>query len=339
MSEEKTSIGFGLGLIAGVVGGIVAGVLLAPKDENHAKFNAGMVKQGDKVHMVYRWSKQNGIATDANEKKTGIVYLDDFVSYAELTPEGKLVSDLDEQGLIKYYIENPKTPVYAQDPRIVEFEGEYIIFFVSYDLKICRVGMARTKDFKKIEPIGIIPSNDWDKDAFILPERINGKIVYIHRIEPNIQIDYFDSFDEMIDPEYWNHYNEKIHEQVVMKSEYPWENRKIGGSVPPIKTPEGWLFIYHGVADDREPFCYRAGAALLDLENPSKVIARLPYPILEPTEDYEVAGDVPNVVFPVGAYIHEGYVYISYGGADKVVALCRFKYDELMEEFRKNPIK
>ena len=178
------------------------GVLLAPKDENHAKFNAGMVKQGDKVHMVYRWSKQNGIATDANEKKTGIVYLDDFVSYAELTPEGKLVSDLDEQGLIKYYIENPKTPVYAQDPRIVEFEGEYIIFFVRYDLKICRVGMARTKDFKKIEPIGIIPSNDWDKDAFILPERINGKIVYIHRIEPNIQIDYFDSFDEMIDPEY-----------------------------------------------------------------------------------------------------------------------------------------
>ena len=193
------------------------GVLLAPKDENHAKFNAGMVKQGDKVHMVYRWSKQNGIATDANEKKTGIVYSDDFVSYAELTPEGKLVSDLDERGLIKYYIENPKTPVYAQDPRIVEFEGEYIIFFVRYDLKICRVGMARTKNFKKIEPIGIIPSNDWDKDAFILPERINGKIVYIHRIEPNIQIDYFDSFDEMIDPEYWNHYNEKIHEQADQK--------------------------------------------------------------------------------------------------------------------------
>ena len=131
----------------------------------------------------------------------------------------------------------------------------------------------------------------------------------------------------------------KIHEKVIMKSEYEWENKKIGGSVPPIKTSEGWLFIYHGVADDREPFCYRAGAALLDLENPSKVIARLPYPILEPTEDYEVAGDVPNVVFPVGAYIHEGYVYISYGGADKVVALCRFKYDELMEEFRKNPIK
>ena len=315
------------------------GVLLAPKDENHAKFNAGMVKQGDKVHMVYRWSKQNGIATDANEKKTGIVYSDDFVSYAELTPEGKLVSDLDEQGLIKYYIENPKTPVYAQDPRIVEFEGEYIIFFVRYDLKICRVGMARTKDFKKIEPIGIIPSNDWDKDAFILPERINGKIVYIHRIEPNIQIDYFDSFDEMIDPEYWNHYDEKIHEQVVMKSEYPWENRKIGGSVPPIKTPEGWLFIYHGVADDREPFCYRAGAALLDLENPSKVIARLPYPILEPEEGYEVKGDMNNVVFPVGAYIHDGYLYLSYGGADKVVALCRFSYYELLKELKKNPCK
>lgn len=312
------------------------GVVLAPKDKEHAKFNAGMVKQDDKVHMLYRWSKSTGIWTG---EKTGIRYAEDFVSYAELTPEGKLVSDLDDKGFIKYYIEDPKTPLYSQDPRIVEFEGEYIIFFVRWDLDLCKVGMAKTKDFKKVEPIGIIPTTDWDKDAFILPERINGKIVYIHRIGADIQIDYFDELEDMLDPEYWDHYEDKIHEKVIMKSEYEWENKKIGGSVPPIKTSEGWLFIYHGVADDREPFCYRAGAALLDLENPSKVIARLPYPILEPTEDYEVAGDVPNVVFPVGAYIHEGYVYISYGGADKVVALCRFKYDELMEEFRKNPIK
>ena len=132
---------------------------------------------------------------------------------------------------------------------------------------------------------------------------------------------------------------EEIKQEDIMKSEYPWENRKIGGSVPPIKTPEGWLFIYHGVADDREPFCYRAGAALLDLENPSKVIARLPYPILEPEEGYEVKGDMDNVVFPVGAYIHDGYLYMSYGGADKVVALCRFSYDELLKELKKNPCK
>ena len=198
--------------------------------------------------------------------------------------------------------------------------------------------MARTKDFRRIEPIGIIPTRDWDKDAFILPERINGKIVYIHRIEPNIQIDYFDTFEDMLDSDYWDHYEEKIHEQVVIKSEYPWENKKVGGSVPPIKTPEGWLFFYHGVANDREPFCYRVGAALLDLENPSKVIARLPYPILEPTEDYERVGDVNEVVFPVGAYIHNGYIYMSYGGADKVVALCRLRYDELMEELKAHSV-
>lgn len=311
------------------------GVLLAPRDKEHAKFNAGMVKQGDIVHMLYRWSRSTEIWTG---EKTGVLYAEDYVSYAQLTPEGKLLSDRDEEGFIKYYIENPKTPIYAQDPRIVEFEGEYIIFFARYDLKSCRVGMARTKDFRRIEPIGIIPTRDWDKDAFILPERINGKIVYIHRIEPNIQIDYFDTFEDMLDSDYWDHYEEKIHEQVVIKSEYPWENKKVGGSVPPIKTPEGWLFFYHGVANDREPFCYRVGAALLDLENPSKVIARLPYPILEPTEDYERVGDVNEVVFPVGAYIHNGYIYMSYGGADKVVALCRLRYDELMEELKAHSV-
>ena len=170
------------------------GVVLAPKDKEHAKFNAGMVKQGDKVHMLYRWSKSTGIWTG---EKTGIRYAEDFVSYAELTPEGKLVSDLDDKGFIKYYIEDPKTPLYSQDPRIVEFEGEYIIFFVRWDLDLCKVSMAKTKDFKKVEPIGIIPTTDWDKDAFILPERINGKIVYIHRIGADIQIDYFDELEDI----------------------------------------------------------------------------------------------------------------------------------------------
>ena len=85
------------------------GVVLAPKDKEHAKFNAGMVKQGDKVHMLYRWSKSTGVWTG---EKTGIRYAEDFVSYAELTPEGKLVSDLDDKGFIKYYIEDPKTPLY-----------------------------------------------------------------------------------------------------------------------------------------------------------------------------------------------------------------------------------
>ena len=302
------------------------GVILRPKDNMHAKFNAGMIKIGNKVHMLYRWAE-----TTKNREGTLINYKQDYVAYAELDLDGKLVKDHDEPLIAPF---NEFNIAGCQDPRIVEFEGEYYIFFSSWNLICCRVGIAKTKDFKSIEQIGIIPTNAWDKDAFILPERINGKIVYIHRIEPNIQIDYFNTFEEMLDVNYWQNYSDKVHDQVVIRGEYAWENKKVGGSIPPIKTELGWLFIYHGVANDREPFCYRAGVAVLDINNPSKVVARLPYPLLEPIEDYEINGDIDNVVFPQGAYINDGWLYISYGGADKVVAMARVRYDELIDELK-----
>ena len=88
-------------------------------------------------------------------------------------------------------------------------------------------------------------------------------------------------------------------------------------------TEDGWLLIYHAVETfPDQPFIYRAGAALLDAANPSQVIARLPYPILEPETDYELYGDVGNVVFPVGGYVYDGDLYISYGAADRCVALA-----------------
>ena len=85
--------------------------------------------------------------------------------------------------------------------------------------------------------------------------------------------------------------------------------------------------------------CYRAGAALLDLKNPSKVIARLPYPILEPETDYERKGDVDTVVFPVGGYVYKGDLYISYGGADRCVAIAMIPLDKLLKELEKYPVK
>lgn len=101
-----------------------------------------------------------------------------------------------------------------------------------------------------------------------------------------------------------------------------------------VVDDKGWLLIYHGVEDhpNQKPiFTYRAGAALLDLKNPSKVIGRLPYPILEPETDYEKFGYVDNVVFPVGGDLHNGYLYMSYGGADRCVAMARTPLDGLLD--------
>ena len=307
------------------------GVVLHPK-EGHAKFNAGMIKIGERVEMLYRWSESTKVWTGAH---TGLVYKQDYIARAQLDPSGKLIHDFDEPFIAPF---NDWSAEGCQDPRIVPFEGRYYIFYTCWDLNCARVGINVTDNFETSEHLGIIPTNEWDKDAFILPERVGGKIVYIHRIEPDIQIDYFDDFSQMFDPDYWKDYHTKKRERVVIKGVEPWEGKKVGGSVPPIKTELGWLFCYHGVGLDRDPFCYRAGLAVLDLQNPSKVVARLPYPILEPEEPYECEGDVNNVVFPQGMYSYDGYVYLSYGGADKVVALCRYEYNELISELNKHRI-
>lgn len=307
------------------------GMVLQPARETEAVFNAGMVKQGETVHMLYRRAE----VADRGDGKS-LRYEKNEICYARLDLQGRVLEDRRSKAVII-----PETRWEAggcEDPRIVPFEGVYYVFYSAFDGEVCRVGVARTRDFESYEKLGVIPTRQWDKDAFILPERVGGKIVYIHRIEPDIEMDFFDTVEDMFDEEYWAHYGEKVHERVVLTGVEAWESAKVGGSVPPIKTQEGWLLLYHGVGRDREPFCYRAGAALLDLENPARIKARLPYPLLEPETEYECEGDVNNVVFPQGAYIHEGWLYISYGAADKRVAMARVRYDELLGELRRHPV-
>jgi predicted GH43/DUF377 family glycosyl hydrolase len=230
----------------------------------------------------------------------------------------------------------PEEAMGCEDPRIVEFENEIYIFYTAFDGVKARVAIARTDDFIKYEKLGVINHYSWDKDAFIFPERIQGKIAYLHRVEPGIQLDYFNSFDQLLSNTNWENYEDKVASSTIIHREHLWENQKIGGSVPPIKTEKGWLLLYHAVDD---AFVYRGSVALLDLKNPAKVIARIPYPLLEPEEDYEKYGDVNNVVFPEGAYIFGKELFIYYGVADKYIALAKIGLKELLDELDKYPVK
>ena len=111
-----------------------------------------------------------------------------------------------------------------------------------------------------------------------------------------------------------------------MKPEQTWESSKIGAGPPPIKTREGWVLIYHGVDENT---VYRAGVALLDLKDPSKVNSRSIHPILDPEKEYERIGDVPNVVFPEGAVVIDDELFVYYGGADKVCCVATVPLAEL----------
>ena len=342
------------------------GIVLRPADDQPytvAKFNAGMTLVDDVVHMVYRyteWRSEFDPATQSN-------YAVDETRTARLTPHGAVLFDSNRTLLAP---SEPWDASGCQDARVIPFEGAYYLVYCGWDKDVApagqdraRVGIARTDDFITAEKLGFVDHYTWDKDAFIFPERINGKIAYVHRVSPNIQIDYFDSFEELLDLRNWADYEQRVEASTVLRAAFSWECGKVGGSVPSIRTEDGWLLIYHAVetfpdrpfswqeaaaaSQDREkaaelfaaqPFIYRAGAALLDAANPSQVIARLPYPILEPETDYELYGDVGNVVFPAGGYVYDGDLYISYGAADRCVTLAKAPLAELLRELRRHRI-
>ncbi len=284
--------------------------------ESRAVLNPGTVREEDYVHMLYRAVEGDNFST---------------LGYAKLDREGNII-ERRKQPVIK------RTGIYesqgCEDPRIIKFNGIYYIFYSAYDGKEVRICAASTDDFINYKKYGVILPDIWDKDAMIFPELVGNKIIFIHRIEPNIQFAYFDNIEQLLYPDngYWQNYLPNLEKYTVLSREFDWESKKIGAGPPPIKTDSGWLLIYHGVDDN---LIYRAGVALLDLESPDKVIARYPYPILEPERDYEQKGDVPNVVFPEGTAVFDNKLYVYYGGADKVISLATIELNELLHGLEK----
>jgi len=122
---------------------------------------------------------------------------------------------------------------------------------------------------------------------------------------------------------------------VVAGPAYSWEGSRIGAAAPPVRTERGWLLLYHGVD---EHAVYRVGAMLLDLADPSKVIARTRRFIMEPEEYYERVGLViPNVIFPAGSVVTDGLLRIYYGCADTAIALATVRLDELVDHVLAEP--
>jgi predicted GH43/DUF377 family glycosyl hydrolase len=110
----------------------------------------------------------------------------------------------------------------------------------------------------------------------------------------------------------------------------------LGGGCPPIETEHGWLLIYHGVKDAIKGYEYSACAALLDLNDPRKEVARLPYPLFKPELDYELAGDVDDVCFPTGTVLLNDTLYIYYGAADDIIACASVSFSGLINELLLN---
>jgi predicted GH43/DUF377 family glycosyl hydrolase len=307
---------------------------------NGAIFNPGAWYEDGKIHLLFRAIPSGYKRIKLNGKAEGepeYGFSDDYISYIGYAiSENGIDFEINETPFIA-----PNSTSFnkfgAEDPRISKIDDDYLITYTALSKPAfdpndgVRIGLATTKDFKTIENHGISgPPNKRDKDAIIFPKRINGKIGMIHRINPNMQLIWFDSMEELCNPpaEKWEKHLANIDDHAFMKPKFEWENLKIGGGPTPIETEHGWLIIYHGVNENHE---YRTGLALLDLDDPSKVIARVPYPVMEPTQDFELKGDVPNVVFPEGAVVIDGTLHVYYGAADLVIGHASAPLKEVLD--------
>ncbi len=281
--------------------------------------NAGVVKFNDRYIMIFRSHKLNGRSILGKaESDDGFNFKVDKEPFMVPATEG-IFKEYEEYGV--------------EDPRIVFLDGEHLITYSAYSRHGVRVGLAKTRDFKYVERFSFITEADY-RNVVIFPEKFNG--LYARLDRPHSEISPWSIWISYSpDLRYWGE------SKLIMKPvPYHWDEMKIGPGAPPVKTPRGWLNIYHGVFPTMDGCVYRLGVALHDLEDPSQIIAVGDEWILQPEEVYETTGYVHNVVFTCGAVPREdGSIKIYWGGADKVMCVGTANIEELVDFCLDNPRK
>lgn len=330
------------------------GIILSETEldfENDGVLNPAIMQEGNTVHVFYRAVRRGNYST---------------IGYAKLEGPLKVVERKKEPLLIP----STEDEVHGiEDPRIVKIDTVYYLTYCAYDgvnalgsyatstnlIDFVKQGVMVPKvtydEFRRLTqchgPLNEkyerfhvhnnVKSNPnrkmllWDKNLMFFPRKINGQFTFLHRIRPDIQIVSVKSFD-VLTKEFWNDYLLNFDKHILMTSKYDHEIGYIGGGCPPIETKAGWLLIYHGVHDTAEGYVYSACAALLDLKNPAKEIARLPYALFKPELPWELSGYVNNVVFPTGTSLFDGRLYMYYGAADKRIAAASVNLEDLITE-------
>jgi beta-1,4-mannooligosaccharide/beta-1,4-mannosyl-N-acetylglucosamine phosphorylase len=224
--------------------------------------------------------------------------------------------------------------VESYDPRVVELEGRYYVTWCN-NYHGYTIGMGYTDDFKTFHQMenSFLPFN---RNGVLFPRKIKGDYVMLSRPSDTGHTPFGDIFlSRSTDLVHWGRHR---HVMSPKKGPVTWQCTKIGAGPVPIETREGWLLIYHGVLTSCNGFVYNMGAALLDLDQPWKVLYRTSPYLLNPRMPYECVGDVPNVVFPCAALSDAatGRIAVYYGAADTVTGLAFCRVDELIDFIKNN---
>ncbi|HVN47510.1 MAG TPA: glycoside hydrolase family 130 protein [Bacteroidota bacterium] len=280
-------------------------------------YNSAVVPHHGAFVGVFRADQRNGRATlFSGKSKNGIQWT--------IGPDP--IQWVDEHG-------NPNPTSYAYDPRLVQIDNTFYITWCD-DLRGASIGLGRTKDFKTFTRMSN-PLMPFNRNGVLFPRKVNGKYILLSRPSDSGHTPFGDIFmSESPDMIHWGN-----HKFVMSKGGQGWwQGVKIGAGPVPIETTEGWLLFYHGVSTTCNGFVYSFGAAILDLDQPHKVLYRTRDYLLTPEKLYETSGFVPNVVFPC-ANLYDaktGRIAIYYGAADTTTALAFTQIDELIDYIKKN---
>jgi predicted GH43/DUF377 family glycosyl hydrolase len=326
-----------------------------PDFEVIGAFNAGVARYGGEILLLLRVAERprsdrpNVVRTPVWDAAKGELRIDEFDlsggqydvsdprSIREISPNGRwyLTSisylrvarsrdgrnfTVDDEAFL--FPGNALESYGVEDPRITEIDGVYYITYSAVSPFGIAVGLASTRDFVSVQRHGLIlpPEN---KDVVLFPEAIGGHYYALHRPVPK----------GMGSPEIWiakspDLYHWGEHRPLLGLRPGKWDSRRLGGGAVPIRTPHGWLELYHA-ADDEDRYCM--GAVLLDLDDPTRVIARSDEPIFEPEADYEIEGFYGRVVFSCGVLVEEDEVEMYYGAADTSMACAEMSLKEILD--------
>jgi predicted GH43/DUF377 family glycosyl hydrolase len=288
--------------------------------EAEATFNPSVIAADKKFHMVYRATSTDGVSSIGHAvSKDGIKFTD---RNQLITP----IRDWEKLG--------------CEDPRVTEFEGKYYIFYTAvsaFSADGIKIGVATTTDFNTLEEKHLVtPFNA--KAMTLFPERIGGKIVAMLTVNTDrppakIALAFFERIEDLWSEAYWKEWYEHLNEHVLEIEQNDKDQIEVGST--PIKTKSGWLIFYSYIYNYfSPPATFGVQAALLSLYDPKQIVGEVKRPFLVPEEEYELYGRVPHIVFPSGAMVKKGKVYLYYGATDTTSCVAMTDLDDLLEELR-----
>ncbi len=306
--------------------------------ESKATFNPAAVLARGKVHIVYRAIGDNDSSALGYAGSYDGYNITDRPTYAIFRRDNHFHRpDLKASPID--YVSGGGWNGGCEDPRLTLLGDTVYMLYTAFDgwgsLRIALTSI-KLEDFEKQKwnwkkPVLISPPGEIHKNWVLFPEKINGKFAILHSFYPNILIDYFDNLDELDGKTRFI----KSNNTRPIDPARAWDSWFRGVGPSPIRTDVGWLVLYHAM-DHKNPDRYRMGAVILDINDPTRILFRSAYPILEPEEYYENNGFKWGVVYSCGAVVKNGTLFVYYGGADKVVGVATIKLAELLEDLKKH---